>query len=143
MHGHTWALSLMSYYSTPAELFLRLILRMAASSCGCLIGWPILILALTTVGVLFYTFPPFALALVAWPIAIAAGRAGEFQADDYARRLGYGPELLIMLRELQDAGEDNDRLEFGLLSRVYSSHPPIYKRIQRIETSGHKPTAFG
>jgi len=61
-------------------------------------------------------------------------RRKEFQADEFAVKLGYRKKLLDALVKL-----NNDNLSFPLYDNLYSmfnhSHPPILERIKYIENS--------
>lgn len=58
----------------------------------------------------------------------AIGRQEEFEADRYAKELGFGAGLVSTLRKL----EDLDESPTGFWNAVESSHPPIPVRIDKI-----------
>jgi Zn-dependent protease with chaperone function len=59
------------------------------------------------------------------------GRFAEYAADDIAVRLGYGPGLLSAFQMM--AVMEPVREAPTLIDRFWASHPPLYKRIRRLE----------
>ena len=57
-------------------------------------------------------------------------RRCEFRADQYAVKLGYGPQLVYFLERFVD-GQDSRQKTINEL--LYASHPATYKRIQKID----------
>jgi len=63
---------------------------------------------------------------------VVIGRRFEFQADEFATRLGHGEALKAALLKLQ-----KDNLGYPLFDKLYSSwhhsHPPIIERLEAID----------
>lgn len=57
-------------------------------------------------------------------------RNSEYRADSFSCRLGYGQQLQYFLKRFIDQEEQGSR---SLHEIIYASHPPVYKRIARIE----------
>lgn len=59
-------------------------------------------------------------------------RKFEFQADEFATKLGHGESLKAALLKLQ-----KDNLGFPLFDKLYSSwhhsHPPVIQRLEAID----------
>jgi heat shock protein HtpX len=86
-------------------------------------------------------------------IQLAISRTREYQADASGARLTHNPEYLAnALRKLEMANERMpmpdatpatahlfivNPLSGGLLTRLFSTHPPIEERIRRLEQMGH------
>ena len=86
-------------------------------------------------------------------IQLAVSRTREYQADASGARLTHNPEYLAnALRKLEMANERMpmpdatpatahlfivNPLSGGLLTRLFSTHPPIEERIRRLEQMGH------
>lgn len=85
-----------------------------------------------------------ALRLAAWVLLLAirfvnavtpiVQRRAEYNADQAAVELGYGPHLSAALQRFAAMGMEN-RLSVSIGSRLTASHPPLAKRIQRIRSS--------
>jgi Zn-dependent protease with chaperone function len=61
----------------------------------------------------------------------AASRKGEFAADRTAARLGFGPDLLLVLRSFM--ANEHSSTPDRLRSRLLASHPPLPTRLARLE----------
>lgn len=65
-------------------------------------------------------------------VSVVIGRRFEFQADEFATRLGHGEALKAALLKLQ-----KDNLGYPLFDKLYSSwhhsHPPIIERLEAID----------
>lgn len=104
----------------------------SARRVGCL-GFLIALAVVAYVGVLFLSV------LVGMFVAFYGcrltsqlfGRLTEYEADEHAVRLGYGPELASMLERDLDKGAGPHR--GGALKRVWRTHPLTAKRIRNIE----------
>jgi len=63
---------------------------------------------------------------------VVISRRYEFQADNFATKLGHGEPLKAALLKLQ-----KDNLSFPLYDKLYScwnhSHPPILERLEAID----------
>lgn len=60
-------------------------------------------------------------------------RRAEYNADRAAVELGYGPHLSAALRRFSRAGMDQS-LSLSLSDRLTASHPPLRKRVRRINS---------
>jgi STE24 endopeptidase len=138
--AHTTVSMLAWWFALPARgvawlvrQALRLVVAVARSSTarsGDLVGvLGAILLALALLTGLAYlslwlVLMPFVSPLLAW-----AARVGEYRADRIAARLGYGPELVGVLRtwvSLEGAPVT------GLWQRVLATHPPHLSRIARL-----------
>lgn len=59
-------------------------------------------------------------------LCMKTSRNNEYQADEFAFHLGYGPQLCMLL------GSFKDEKPNGLFASLASSHPENFKRIQRL-----------
>lgn len=131
--AHTTASMLAWWFALPARgvawlvrQAVRLVVSIARS--GDLVGvLGALLLALALLTGLAYlslwlVLMPFVSPLLAW-----AARVGEYRADLIAARLGYGPELVGVLRTWVSL--EGER---GLWRRVLATHPPHLTRIARL-----------
>jgi heat shock protein HtpX/STE24 endopeptidase len=58
----------------------------------------------------------------------AVGRAEEFRADLFARNIGFGPQLVKFLRQI----EAIDAAPRDIWALLYRTHPPTAERIDRL-----------
>ncbi len=131
--AHTTVSMLAWWFALPARgvawlvrQALRLVMRIARS--GDLVGvLGAILLALALLTGLAYLslwliLMPFVSPLLAW-----SARVGEYRADAIAARLGYGPELVAVLRTWVSL--EGERT---LWQRFLATHPPHLRRIARL-----------
>lgn len=144
--GHAWASLLTVWYALPGRLAWRLALRLAARIDRLavsavvlvtgLVGALVIALATATYGLIF-------LPLVTPYLAAAVSRRSELRADEHAAALGFAPQLMAVLHEM-DEREDSDRAgaaapghrfeKEGVIARLLCSHPDVHTRLHHLET---------
>lgn len=133
--AHTTVSMLAWWFALPARgvaWLVRQVLRLVVSIArtGDLVGvLGAILLALALLSGLAYLslwliLMPFVSPLLAW-----AARVGEYRADRIAARLGYGAELVGVLRTW--VALEGARVT-GLWQRVLATHPPHLSRIARL-----------
>ena len=131
--SHTTVSMLAWWFALPARgvaWLVRQVLRLVVSIArsGDLVGvLGAILLALVLLTGLAYLslwliLMPFVSPLLAW-----SARVGEYRADGIAARLGYGPELVGVLRTWVSL--EGER---GLWQRFLATHPPHLRRIARL-----------
>lgn len=60
---------------------------------------------------------------------LSVGRSEEFQADDYAKSVGFGPGLVNFLSRMQYIEKAPD----GLWAALSRTHPPTAERIRKLQ----------
>lgn len=63
-------------------------------------------------------------------LVMKTSRGNEFEADEFAFKLGYGNDLCILIDNIDDSGAK------GLFANLASSHPSKCKRIERLQKMG-------
>lgn len=153
--GHAHVAFLTYWYSIPARLALRLLLIVlgvarvlwgavtggaaalvafeSGLGAGCAVGALLVGLGFIVIlvgGAFIVMNPAVWILLIAAMAGAWARRRGEYRADRVAIALGYGPALLRVLSFWEDQGvDDQPRTQAQM---VFSSHPAVRKRIQRV-----------
>lgn len=160
--GHPWSNLLAYWYSVPARLLtrvLRLVLRVVvalfsmvfavvarmpglASFIAKLITWSLILFVVFFVSVLMVTAvqsgqtwaPPAVALIVLTPILLPwLARRSEYRADRIAANLGYGHALIEVFEDWLRQGMDDERRNFVLRARLFSTHPALAARIKKLD----------
>ncbi|RIQ32516.1 M48 family metalloprotease [Jiangella rhizosphaerae] len=160
--GHPWSNLLAYWYSVPARLLtrvLRLVLRLVvalfstvfavvarmpalASFIAKVITWSLILFVVFFVTVLMATAvqsgqtwaPPAVALIVLTPLILPwLARRSEYRADRIAANLGYGHALIEVFEDWLRQGMDDDRRNFVLRARLFSTHPALAARIKRLD----------
>ncbi|WP_123966943.1 M48 family metalloprotease [Streptomyces sp. TLI_185] len=144
--GHAWASLLTFWYALPGRLTWRLLRRLASHidrlSVGAaalvigVLGAAVVAVATATYGLVFLPFAaPY--------LAAAVSRRSELRADEHAAGLGFGPQLMTVLREEHER-ERSERVaataaglpsvKEGVIARLLASHPDVHTRLHHLQT---------
>jgi Zn-dependent protease with chaperone function len=134
---HTIALTLTQWLSVPVLMLARIGFFLQNVAAAATTSYASHSTALTAIGRLvsaLLTAVSWVLLsglLVANALGNVMGRGTEFQADERAVRLGFGPELCSALRRVAaDGGGERPR---GMRERLAATHPPALTRVAKIE----------
>jgi Zn-dependent protease with chaperone function len=99
----------------------------------------VLVTVLLSLGILTalaFLDPWLLLAPLLGPVLAWSKRLGEYRADLMAARLGYGPELIALLKEWITLHRGDER---RLWARLLAGHPAHIDRIKRLKEHGVRP----
>ncbi|MCR6484581.1 M48 family metalloprotease [Amycolatopsis sp. OK19-0408] len=145
LSGHTRISLFLWWLELPARILTRLVrlLALAVPSVGrafAAFGRSVavlvtVLLALGILTALAFLDPWLLLAPLLGPVLAWSKRLGEYRADLMAARLGYGPELIRLLREWIRAGGGDER---RLWARLLAGHPAHIDRIKKLKDRGFR-----
>lgn len=138
--GHTRASLLIWWLELPARLLARLVrlLALAVPSIGrafAPFGRAVVVLVTVLLGLgvltaLAFLDPWLLLTPLLGPVLAWSKRLGEYRADRMAARLGYGPELIALLKQWIVLHRGDER---RLWARLLAGHPAHIDRITRLK----------
>ncbi|SFW91027.1 M48 family metalloprotease [Amycolatopsis australiensis] len=138
--GHTRASLLVWWLELPARVLARLVrlLALAVPFVGrafAPFGRAVVVLVTVLLGlgvltVLAFLDPWLLLTPLLGPVLAWSKRLGEYRADRMAARLGYGPELIALLKQWIVLNRGDER---RLWPRVLAGHPAHIDRITRLK----------
>lgn len=146
--GHAWVSLVTYWYSIPARMLwsaIRTVIRATLvvlsifSAVGYLLGLLFVgFICLMYFGAAANTQSVFAkfvmLGPILAPIAVAYfSRRGELKADKTAASLGYGHDLIVVLRQWQAEGHDDAIRAMSGFRRLFATHPETTTRIRAVE----------
>ncbi|MEV6876585.1 M48 family metalloprotease [Amycolatopsis sp. NPDC051128] len=142
LSGHTGVSLLIAWLELPARVLARLVRLLAdalphvARAFGAF-GRPVAaLLGLGILAVLAFLDPWLLLAPLLGPVLAWSRRRGEYRADRMAAQLGYGPELVALLKEWIVRHRGDERRWWD---RLLSGHPADIDRVKRLKDFGVRP----
>jgi STE24 endopeptidase len=144
--GHTRISLLIWWLELPARILTRLVRLLALvvpyvgrafAAFGRSVA--VLVTVLLSLGILTalaFLDPWLLLAPLLGPVLAWSKRLGEYRADLMAARLGYGPELIGLLKEWITLHRGDER---RLWTRLLAGHPAHIDRIKRLKEHGVRP----
>jgi len=144
--GHTRISLFVWWLELPARILTRLVRLLALvvpyvgrafAAFGRSVA--VLVTVLLSLGILTalaFLDPWLLLAPLLGPVLAWSKRLGEYRADLMAARLGYGPELIGLLKEWITLHRGDER---RLWTRLLAGHPAHIDRIKRLKEHGVRP----
>jgi STE24 endopeptidase len=144
--GHTRISLFIWWLELPARILTRLVRLLALvvpyvgrafAAFGRAVA--VLVTVLLSLGILTalaFLDPWLLLAPLLGPVLAWSKRLGEYRADLMAARLGYGPELIALLKQWITLHRGDER---RLWTRLLAGHPAHIDRIKRLKEHGVRP----
>ncbi|MFJ9035341.1 M48 family metalloprotease [Streptomyces sp. NPDC102406] len=141
VRGHAWVSLFVFWYALPGRLAWQLLLRAAshverlsvgaAAAVIAAAGAVLLALATATYGLIL-------LPLITPYLAASLSRRSELRADEHAAGLGFGEQLMVVLRAdltcpSPGAAPRKHGEEQRLMTRLLDSHPDVHTRLHHLQ----------
>ncbi|KHF43188.1 M48 family metalloprotease [Saccharomonospora viridis] len=133
--GHSTVAFLLYFYGLPVDLVMRFLGRVLWSTI--LSSGPGSVVFCLFAVTAMMVFPLTAVLLMSGPLSRYHSRRSEFAADEFAAKLGYGPQLAAVFQNWIDRGWEDHTT--GWPARIMSTHPPLGERVLRLENLDSTP----
>lgn len=148
LKGGPWVLLLVRWYTAPGKIAVRIaavvlgvILRVvAAMTISSVLGFVVGVILFMSIGIALGVLlgPALLVLFLLTPLGAYFARLEELQADKVAAQMGFGRQLIAVLRDCSYAGHHNQRQKMSWRELALTTHPPLSRRIMALDRYLHR-----